>query len=220
LIQDFFSKFWYWDEMRSSSRFSIVLASTSPRRVELMKQIRLNCQIEPPCVDEEIRPGEKAFDLVKRLAFEKAQSVCATAFRKYGECLIISADTVVVAPGSQVILGKPENLREAKRMLERLSGRTHSVLTGYCLLRFGKKGVQKKCSRVVVSKVKMRSLPDAMIRAYLATGESLDKAGSYGAQGAGAALIERIEGSYTNVVGLPLSEMVSDLQKFQVSLFK
>ncbi|MFZ9595850.1 MAG: Maf family protein [Bdellovibrionia bacterium] len=204
--------------MRNELGLPIVLASTSPRRLDLLKQIGLLCYLEPPLTDEKIRPGEKALLLVQRLAFEKAESACSRAAQKYDRGVILAADTVVVAPGGQRILGKPKDQLDAQQMLERLSGKWHSVLTGYCLLSFGTKK-RKKCLRAVISKVKMRPLSLDLIQGYLAMGESMDKAGAYAVQGRGAALIERLEGSYTNVVGLPLTELVVDLEKFDVRVF-
>ncbi len=207
--------------MSTGSEIPIILASTSPRRVDLMNQVHLKVEIQAPNVDEAPQPGEKPIQLVGRLAQEKAESIKKFAKRKYSTCLVIAADTIVVSPDGAKILGKPENSSEARKMLLLLAGKTHTVFTGYCILLVSRRqGLEKKMTRVVKSKVTMRSLTQKMIEAYISTGEPMDKAGAYGAQGLGTALIEKIEGSYTNVVGLPLSQMLTDLQKIsKKSLF-
>ncbi|MEO5971010.1 MAG: Maf family protein [Bdellovibrionia bacterium] len=213
--------------MKTGSRIPVVLASTSPRRADLMNQIRLDFQVQAPFSDEIAKAGELPKKLVARLAREKAESVKDIVTRTYGDSLIISADTIVVAPDGKTILGKPKGVKEASAMLKLLAGKTHSVYTGYCIYH-AKKVVAKTSKkngqgrilvRVVKSKVKMRKLSPSMIQRYVATGEPMDKAGSYGAQGMGTALVEKIEGSYTNVVGLPMAEIVVDLEKFNLKLF-
>jgi septum formation protein len=126
---------------------------------------------------------------------------------------VIAADTTVVAPGGKRILGKPVDVRDAERMLRLISGRTHEVLTGYCLLGWDEKGRMRTWSRVVRSKVTMRKVSTAMIRDYVASGEPMDKAGSYAAQGFGMNWIQFLRGSYTNVVGLPMCELLMDLEE-------
>jgi septum formation protein len=206
--------------MKTSLRIPLVLASTSPRRIDLLKQVCLNFQVRAPLSEELTKAGEPPEVMVARLAEEKADSVRDSLIQEIGECLVVSADTIVVAPDGKTVLGKPMDERRAKVMLKLLSGKTHSVLTGYCIshVKPKQKAGQKprKLIRIVKSKVKMRTLSGKMIQDYVTTGEPMDKAGSYGAQGIGTALIERIEGSYTNVVGLPMAEIISDLEKFNL----
>jgi septum formation protein len=199
----------------------IILASSSPRRIELLKQLGLKFESKSPDVDETPLRGEKPAALVARLASAKAEAVDEAL--SPGPRLVIAADTIVVAPGGKKVLGKPRTRAEAGRMLRTIAGKTHTVLTGYCLLgthaRAGD-GYQQSVIRVVRSLVKIRKLSRAEIAAYLATGESMDKAGAYAAQGHGAALIEEIRGSYTNVVGLPVAQLARDLEVgFGVPLF-
>lgn len=194
--------------------FPIILASTSPRRIDLMGQVGLAPIVLSPHSLEKTKPGEKPNRMVLRLAQEKAESVQEEALDKHEHCLILAADTIVVSPDRRKILGKPKDEKQAIQMLKSLSGKTHSVFTGYTLLQVDRWGNNQKVSRVVRSTVKMRALKPAVIARYVASGEPLDKAGSYAAQGLGMALIEEIRGSYTNVVGLPLSHVLSDLEKF------
>ncbi len=198
----------------------IVLASTSPRRIQFMQQTQLPFQIEAPSTDESPRSREKPRALVKRLAQEKAESIQDKILALHPSGLIIAADTIVVAPLSQKILGKPRNPSEARRMLKLLSGRKHTVLTGYCLFLVSRSSRPKKCVRVISSRVTLRTLSDKIISNYIASGEPMDKAGAYGAQGLGACMIDRIEGSFSNVVGLPMGQLCQDLEKIMnTSLF-
>jgi septum formation protein len=199
----------------------IILASTSPRRVELLGHVGLAVSTMAPEADETPRKGEKPVALVKRLARDKALSVAERALWEHGMGIIIAADTIVVAPGGRTILGKPASPRDAARMLKLLAGRTHTVHTGYCLLACARGERMDVTVRVVTSKVTMRKLTPAMIEQYVLTGEPMDKAGAYAAQGLGMGLIERISGSYTNVVGLPLAQLLADLEKkFGISVFE
>jgi septum formation protein len=204
----------------------IILASTSPRRIDLMKQIGLHCEVKSPDADETPRRGESPAKLVARLAREKAQSVARKSKpSKATNTLIIAADTIVVDPSGKTILNKPRNTREARKMLKMLAGKTHTVLTGYCVYEIDKaqsksvsksgqsgRAVHHHMVRVVRSKVTMRKLSPKQIAAYVATGEPMDKAGAYAAQGMGMALVEKINGSYSNVVGLPVSQLLMDLE--------
>ncbi len=183
----------------------LILASTSPRRIDLLRQVGLKPRVLSPHTDETALPGEGPAKLVARLAREKAASI-----GRPRDC-VIAADTIVVAPTGGTILGKPRNRREAMRMLKRLSGRTHTVLTGYCILY-----KEWEVVRVVRSRVKMRVLSEKQLRAYVETGEPMDKAGAYAAQGIGSGLILEIRGSYTNVVGLPIAQLLSDLETFGI----
>lgn len=175
----------------------LVLASASPRRLDLLRQAGVEPAVEPADVDETPPPGASPESLAVGLARTKAQEVAA---RHAGEALVVlGADTVVVVDGR--ILGKPVDVADATRMLTELSGRAHRVLTGVAL-------VDARTGRTVDglarTDVRMRHLDADEVAAYVATGEPLDKAGAYGIQGRAAVFIEGIDGDYTNVVGLPL----------------
>jgi septum formation protein len=172
----------------------LVLASASPRREELLGRLGLPFDIIVPDVPEDALPGESPEGHVARLAADKAAAVR----RRAPQAVILAADTVVVLGGE--ILGKPAGPSEARLMLGRLSGRTHRVLTGWVLSAPGgavTPGVEE-------SRVTMRPLPPADIEAYLTIGEYADKAGAYAVQGEGGRLVEAVDGSWTNVVGLPV----------------
>lgn len=198
---------------------SLILASTSPRRIDLLAQAGLRARAQAPGTDEAIRPGETPAAMVRRLAREKASSV-ARKLAPGSRALVIAADTTVVAPDGRMILGKPDDARDAARMLRLLSGRVHTVLTGYCLFEVGPRP-RKPLVRSVRSRVRMRKLSPRDIQAYIRTGEPMDKAGSYAAQGVGMALIESLQGSYSNVVGLPMCQVLLDLEhEFGLGLFR
>ncbi|MGB1092563.1 MAG: Maf family protein [Oceanobacter sp.] len=182
----------------------IVLASASPRRAELLRQIGVAFEVQSADIDESVLEGESAGDYVCRLALEKARTVYA--LRNPGE-LVLAADTAVVL--DEKILGKPVDLAEWRQMLERLSGATHEVMTGFALVSGARHEVQR-----VISQVRFASLSASVIAAYMATNEGLDKAGGYGIQGVGAILVEHMSGSYSNVVGLPLFETAEMLESF------
>jgi septum formation protein len=197
----------------------IILASTSPRRIELMAQAGYTVEVRKPEADETPQKGEKPEALVRRLCRAKAQSVIEQ-LRTGEEGLVIAADTIVVSPDGKKILGKPVHEADARKMLTLLSGHVHTVLTGYCIWERAPGKAERTLVRVVRSKVKLRALSKKQIEVYVKTGEPMDKAGSYAAQGLGMALVERISGSYTNVVGLPMSQLLSDLDaRFGVSFF-
>ena len=177
----------------------IVLASQSPRRTALLTMLGIAHEVEPAAIDETPRPGETPEALAVRLALTKAATV---AVRRPGR-LVLGADTVVVLDG--VILNKPGSPAEAEAMLAQMSGREHQVVTAVALARDG-----ETWSRLDVTRVWFRPLHAETIRAYVATGEPLDKAGSYGLQGYGGLLIERIDGDCFGVIGLPL-RLVADL---------
>ncbi len=182
---------------------SLVLASGSPRRIELLRAIGLDPEVFKPEVDETPVRGESARAMVRRLARLKAK----VAVQGFAESIVLAADTTVVGTDGKRILGKPENAADALRMLRQLRGKSHTVLTGYCLAQG-----TKVFSRVVASRVVMRDVKLSVLEAYVATGEPLDKAGAYGIQGLGGLLVESIRGSYTNIVGLPVSHVVADLE--------
>jgi septum formation protein len=184
----------------------LVLASASPRRRELLAGLGLRFDVRPADVDETPRPGEPPADLVERLAGAKAAAVGASRRE-----VVVAADTVVVADGDA--LGKPVGGDDAARMLRRLGGRTHHVLTGVAV-RLG----AALTSGVVSTEVTFRPLTEADIAWYVATGEPLDKAGAYAIQGVGGLFVERIDGSYHNVVGLPLAQLESMCARMDIDL--
>jgi septum formation protein len=172
-----------------------VLASASPRRHALLSEIGAHFDVAPASIDERPAPGEDASDYARRMAREKALAVA----RERPVAWVLAADTVVEIDG--VLLGKPSDPAAARAMLARLSGRTHRVWTGLALVAPG--GVVR-LDEAVVTRVRFHPLSAEAIDDYVATGEPLDKAGAYAVQGAGGRFVERVEGSYSNVVGLPL----------------
>jgi len=172
----------------------VVLASSSPRRQELLRLLCSNFEVIPSQIDEIQQPGESPCEMVLRLAKEKAMAVQPIR----PDSIVIAADTVVVCDG--FILGKPTNAEEARSMLRRLGGRTHEVFTGLCVVRGETVAVD-----VASTIVKFAPISNEEIEAYLETGEPFDKAGGYASQGIAARFIDGIEGCYFNVVGLPVS---------------
>jgi septum formation protein len=172
----------------------IILASESPRRAELLAQVGIEFRAEPAHVDEAVHDDERAADYVERMAVNKARGV-HQAFPSY---LVLGADTAVVL--DQTILGKPADRDDAIRMLLSLSRRTHQVLTGVAIV------TDQVHYRLSLSQVSFREISEREAEAYWATGEPADKAGGYAIQGLAAAFIERIEGSYSGIMGLPLFE--------------
>lgn len=177
----------------------VVLASRSPRRRELLLAAGLQVEVRHPDVGEEARADEPAAAMVLRLAIEKAAAVGSRA-------VVVAADTAVVLDGEA--LGKPAHPEDACAMLARLAGRHHEVLTGFCVCRG-----RERLATVVKTDVWFRPLSQVEIAGYVSSGEPLDKAGGYGIQGLGGALIDRVEGSYTNVVGLPLAEVLAAIRE-------
>ena len=182
----------------------LILASTSPRRAQILRDAGLAFSIISSAVDETPIPGEAPNDLVLRLANAKADLVAA---RSVGPAIVIAADTVVVLEGH--ILGKPRSTDDARHMLEKLSARTHSVVTGVSLIRLP--DVEQRAF-VETTLVHFDRLSANEITRYLATDEPHDKAGAYAIQGRAGRYIPRIEGCYYNVVGLPLARLLSELQ--------
>ena len=184
----------------------VILASASPRRLALLQQNGIESTVCPADFDEVSGSAVQAEDVVLANAAGKCQAVVKIK----GDSLpVIAADTVVVAEG--VILGKPQNAEDAVEMLKQLSGKTHKVLTGIAVSYAG-----EMLAEVCETKVVFRDLTDEEIKNYVATGEPLDKAGAYGIQGKGAVLVEKIDGCYNNVVGLPLTRMQLILAKLGV----
>lgn len=183
----------------------MILASQSPRRIELMREAGYDARIIPADIDESALPGEGPFELVERLARAKAEAV-ATGHAEPGEA-VVAADTIVALDGA--LLGKPSDEADASRMLHALSGTTHQVATGVCIVRDD--GTE---SFVDITNVTFYELSDAEIEAYIATGEPMDKAGAYGIQGQhGRMLVEKIDGDFYNVVGLPIAKVVRALSR-------
>ncbi len=191
----------------------IYLASTSPRRQQLLREVGFEYETVIPDIDEVEAPGETPRKMVERFATEKALAAFDKIRNRKGRGVLISADTTVVSPDRKRVLNKPTSVAEANRILRTISGKTHVVLTGYVLCSFADGEIEKWHSAVVSTSVTMRKLNAAAIRQYVASGEPMDKAGAYGAQGIGMCLIEGIRGSYSNVVGLPMAELVSDLER-------
>lgn len=175
----------------------LVLASASPRRRELLEQLGATYICDPAHIDESQRPGEAPDAYVQRMAQDKAAVVAAR--HMIPPCVVLGADTSVVVDGR--VLGKPRDRDEALAMLRRLSGREHTVLTALCL-----RGARGEHSHLVATQVEFAVLDDAACDAYLATDEPWDKAGAYAIQGVAGAFVRSIQGSYSNVVGLPLYE--------------
>ena len=182
----------------------IILASASPRRSELLESAGIRFDVVPGHIDETPLPGEEPVPHVLRLAREKAREV---ARREDGRWFV-GADTIVLCDGE--IMGKPRDDADAVRMLRKLSGRAHEVVTGYAVV---DRAVDRVLTEAVSTSVVFKELTDAEIAAYVATGCPLDKAGAYAIQGGAAHMVRRIEGSYTNVVGLPLCEVVAALRE-------
>lgn len=183
----------------------VILASSSPRRLQLLQQIGIEVEVRPAAFDE-LSTGKMADEVVLANAVGKCQAVCAACGDKVS---VIAADTVVVLDGQ--ILGKPKDADDAVRMLTELSGRTHKVLTGVAVSFDG-----RQLAEVCETEVIFRTLTAAEIADYVATGEPLDKAGAYGIQGRGAVFVEKINGCYNNVVGLPLTRLHLMLAKLGV----
>jgi septum formation protein len=184
---------------------ALVLASGSPRRRELLEAAGVQFEVIVPTVDENPRPQEAPPALAERLAREKAGAVVG---RVTPGRWVLAADTVVALGG--VLFGKPEDAQHAAAMLRELSGRTHRVYTGYALARAGGPGLE---SGVACSLVTLRALGAGEIADYVASGEPFDKAGAYAAQGEAGRFLQRIEGSRSNVIGLPLEDVLPLLRR-------
>jgi len=197
----------------------VILASGSPRRKELLTWAGVPFEIRISEIDETPRRKESPLAMVKRLSLEKALAVATSHVHPDERVVIIAADTTVVSPIGK-ILGKPVNEVEAMKMINAIQGKTHRVLSGFCLVQVSGGKVLKKVSKVVKTSVTMRKLNQQEQQDYLSRGESMDKAGAYAAQGFGMVLIEKISGSYTNVVGLPMKEVLEELKKLTSSRFR
>ena len=193
---------------------SLVLASTSPRRKELLQQIGVKFTQLSIDINEDIVEAESAEHYVLRLAKEKSAAgfeLLSTAEK--ATRIVLAADTTVVCEGN--ILAKPETLEHSKEILRQLSGREHLVMSA-----IGIHSQDRALQEIVTTKVKFRKISDAEIEAYWQSGEPQDKAGSYGIQGLGAVFVESITGSYSNVVGLPLCETAQLLNQFNIAFWQ
>ncbi len=186
----------------------MILASGSPRRRELLEELGFSPTIRPADIDEARRPGEDPQALVRRLARDKAMA-CLESMPRLPQEAIVAADTIVWT--GNTVLGKPADADDARRMLKSLSGKTHSVSTGVCII--APQHVRTPHAFVETSAVTFFKLTDEQIDAYVASEEPLDKAGAYGIQGAGRLLVSGIEGDYFTIVGLPVARLVRELER-------
>lgn len=197
----------------------LTLASASPRRKELLERAGFALRVLPAPVDEEPLPGESAVSYVKRLARDKAMAtakriaaltagVDARPSAEDAQRWVLGADTIVTV--DDLLLGKPSDTSEARAMLERLAGREHAVITGFAVLDLER---DKEGLQAVTTRVRFKPMTRPEIDAYIASGESMDKAGAYAIQGTGSYLVTELQGSYTNVVGLPVSQVVVMLEE-------
>ena len=191
---------------RSSPDRSLILASASPRRRDLLAAAGLTFEVDPSDVPEDVLEGEAPAQYVRRVCLDKGRAVAARHRAEGDRRTVLAADTVVVVDRS--ILGKAADRQEARAMLQRLSARTHQVITGFCLL-FGDDGLTQQETSTDVC---FRSLTDHDLSAYLDSRDWEDKAGAYAIQGGAAHMVRSIHGSYTNVVGLPVAEVVLALR--------
>jgi septum formation protein len=187
----------------------IVLASASPRRRELLEKIGLKFEVEPSNYAEDLRSGLSPDELARAISLEKARSVAS----KHKNTVVIAADTFIVFRGK--IMGKPGTEAEARKMLMMLSGKSHSVITGFTILDTDENKILTKSVETVVH---IKNLTLGEIEAYVKSGEPLDKAGAYAIQGLGSVIVERIEGDYFNVIGLPLSALAEGLKEFGIRI--
>ena len=197
--------------METINTEKIILASQSPRRKELLEQVGINIKISPSAINEETVSLKNPEAYVKELSFLKAKDTSIS----YPESWVMGADTIVVV--GHEILGKPLSKTDASGMLNKLSNCEHSVYTGFCVLNQKKKITIK---RAVETRVIFKCLSDQEINWYVNTGEPFDKAGAYAIQGIGAFLVKQISGSYSNVVGLPVCEVVETLMHLNIVQFK
>jgi len=190
-----------------NSKQRLILASGSPRRKEYLENAGIEFSVVPATIDESRRHAESIDEYVRRMALEKGYSVAS----RFVESWIVSADTVVSC-GEQ-LCDKPVETGQAVAQLMQLSGKTHEVRTAFVVWNMS---VKAKEVQVVITRVKFWSFTESVARAYVERGESYDKAGGYGIQSGGALLVESIDGSYSNVVGLPMSQVLQTLLRFEV----
>ncbi len=187
----------------------IILASKSPRRKDLLEQIGISFEIDPSDYQEEKDLNLKPHEFAKYLSLQKAKNVAI----RHKDSIIIAADTFVVFEGK--ILGKPSSEETARKMLTKMSGKPHSVITGFTII---DTKTNKIVSKSIETKIYFKNLSPEEINSYIASGEPMDKAGSYAIQGLGGILIEKIEGDHYNVVGLPLTALVEELKNFGIKV--
>ena len=187
----------------------IVLASASPRRRELLDKIGLKFEVEPSNYAEDLRSGLSPDELARAISLEKARVVAS----RHKNTVVIAADTFIVFRGK--IMGKPGTEAEARKMLMMLRGKPHSVITGFTILDTDENKILTKSVETVVH---IKNLTSGEIEAYVKSGEPLDKAGAYAIQGLGSVIVERIEGDYFNVIGLPLSALAEGLKEFGIHI--
>jgi len=187
----------------------IILASASPRRRELLEKIGLKFEVEPSNYAEDMRSRLSPGELAKSISLEKAKVVAS----KHKNAIVIAADTFIVFRGK--IMGKPGTEAEARKMLMMLRGKSHSVITGFTILDTDRNKVLTKSVETIIH---IKNLTPEEIDAYVKSKEPLDKAGAYAIQGLGSVIVERIEGDYFNVMGLPLSALAEGLKEFGVRI--
>jgi nucleoside triphosphate pyrophosphatase len=185
----------------------LILASSSPRRAEVLRNAGFVFEVRPANVDETLLPHESAEEYVRRIAQAKAHAIAGRARAAGERAIVIAADTTVVA--EEQILAKPEDAADARRMLSLFSGKTHEVLTALCVINIS---AAKEALHLEKTRVEFLKMSDQEIENYIQTGEPFDKAGAYGIQGVAGRFATRIEGCYFNVLGLPLSRLWTTLQ--------
>ncbi|MDD5313078.1 MAG: Maf family protein [Dehalococcoidia bacterium] len=189
----------------------VILASASPRRRELLENIGLKFSVDPVETDEGLDRDVEPRKLAKLISREKAVAAAA----RHRDAVIIAADTFGVMRGK--LLGKPVNRAEAREMLKLLSGKSHTVITGFTIM---DSGSGRTCSRAVTTRVSFRKLSEAEIDTYVRSGEPMGKAAGYAIQGLGSLLVEGIEGDYFNVMGLPVGALAAELKKFGIEVLR
>lgn len=197
--------------MTISLLYPFILASASPRRQELLRSVGLKFKTIPAHINEIYLDGESPQQHVKRLASDKAMVIA----KKYPKAMVLGADTIVVI--DRLILGKPKNKTQARKMLQKLSGREHKVFTGFTIAHAG---ANIHSTKIIQSAVQFKTISPKEMDWYVACDEPYDKAGGYAVQGKGAYFIQSICGSYTNVIGLPLCEVLEELKYFGMIHFR
>ena len=192
----------YVERLMSPNNSKLVLASKSPRRVELLKKIFPQFEVAPSYIEEVLDIGLRPEDNARNIARAKAESIAPD----FPDCWVIGADTLVTLDNE--IFQKPEDEKDAERILNRLKGREHLVITGVCVV-----GPEKTIDKPITSKVKIKPLTEKEIKDYIATGEPMDKAGAYAIQQKGSFMVRSFSGSKTNIIGLPLDELKTLLKK-------
>jgi septum formation protein len=189
----------------------IILASSSPRRKQILEQVGLKFTVEVSDYEENPIPGMSPSVFVETLSLGKAKAVA----KNHNDAIIIGADTIVVLDNQ--ILGKPKTKEDAMQMLKKLSGNTHAVFTGFTIIDTANK---KTITNHVETKIRFKKLSKEEIAAYIETGEPMDKAGAYGVQDRGALFVEHIEGDYSSVMGLPILKIFEILKEFGIDILK